>query len=88
MRKLMLDVNELQVESFRTTAGSEPQRGTVRGQEMGSFLDSSGDEGYSSGHCVCNCDTTYTQRPPHCDPSANTYCVGIEGVCDQTLLCA
>ena len=81
MRKLHLNAEDLRVESFATDA--EPaRRGTVHAQS-GFFsngdLESCGTVEclcYSSGSVVCDCDTTYTQRPPECDPSEQTLCIG------------
>jgi hypothetical protein len=84
MRKLHLNTEDLRIESFATTDAELARRGTVRAQS-GSFFSNAGAEscgtdecgdGYSSGAPICNCDTTYTQRPPECDPSEQTLCVG------------
>lgn len=80
MRKLHLNTEDLRVESFATRdAGSVP-RGTVQAQQ-GTFSNAAlascgtnGCVGYSSESPVCVCDTTYTQRAPECDPSAETFC--------------
>ena len=82
MRKLQLNTEELRVESFATTDAELARRGTVHAQG-GTFsnagLESCGTggcAGYSTGSVVCDCDTTYTQRAPECDPSEQTLCVG------------
>lgn len=82
MRKLHLNTEDLRVESFATTDTEPARRGTVHAQS-GAFseagLESCGTDGcvgYSSKSPVCHCDTTYTQRPPECDPSEQTLCVG------------
>lgn len=82
MRKLHLDTDDLRVESFTTTDAEPARRGTVHAQS-GAFsnagLESCGTGGCvgnSSGAPVCACDTTYTQRPPECDPSEQTLCIG------------
>lgn len=82
MRKLHLDTEDLRVESFTTTDAETARRGTVHAQS-GAFsnagLESCGGGGcvgYSTGSPVCACDTTYTQRPPECDPSEQTLCIG------------
>jgi hypothetical protein len=83
MRKLHLNTEDLRVESFTTTDAELARRGTVRAQS-GSFISNGGLEscgagacyGYSSEAMVCDCDTTYTQRPPECDPSEQTLCIG------------
>jgi hypothetical protein len=81
MRKLHLNTEDLRVESFATRDAEPARRGTVQAQD-GTFsnagLESCGGGcvGYSSGSPVCACDTTYTQRAPECDPSAQTLCVG------------
>ncbi|HEX6371732.1 MAG TPA: hypothetical protein VF006_22615 [Longimicrobium sp.] len=82
MRKLHLNTEDLRVESFTTTNAETVRRGTVHAQS-GTFsnagLESCGTNGCvgnSSGSPVCACDTTYTQRAPECDPSAQTLCVG------------
>ena len=80
MRKLHLNTEDLRVESFATKDAEPARRGTVHAQ--GTFSDAGlescgtgGCVGYSSGSPVCMCDTTYTQRPPECDPSEQTLCV-------------
>ncbi|HEU4561931.1 MAG TPA: hypothetical protein VFS20_29160, partial [Longimicrobium sp.] len=73
---------DLRVDSFATTDAEFARRGTVNAQS--GFFSNGGPEscgfdqcvGYSSEAMVCDCDTTYTQRPPHCDPSEHTYCIG------------
>jgi hypothetical protein len=82
MRKLQLNTEDLRVESFATAVAEPTGRGTVHAQG-GTFsdagLESCGPnacDGNSSGAPVCACDTTYTQRAPECDPSAETLCVG------------
>ncbi len=82
MRKLSLNLDALQVESFRTTSEEAARQGTVHAH-AGIPLTLSGGEGYSTGDCVCACDTTYTQRAPECDPSAGTFCLGT--ACDPGL---
>lgn len=73
MKKLHLNPDELRVETFRTTAEDTARQGTVRAH--GAFTPfTDGNVGYSTGDCVCACDTTYTQRAPECDPSAETFC--------------
>jgi hypothetical protein len=82
MRKLHLHTDDLRVESFATTDAEFARRGTVHARS--GFLSNGGLEscgtdpchGYSSKAVVCDCDTTYTQRAPECDPSAQTLCVG------------
>ena len=81
MRKLNLNTEDLRVESFTTTDTESVRRGTVHAQSGAcsrAGLESCGGgcEAYSSGAPVCNCDTTYTQRPPECDPSEQTLCIG------------
>jgi hypothetical protein len=81
MRKLHLNTEDLRVESFTTTDAEPARRGTVHAQ--GGTLSNAGlascgageCAGYSSRAPVCYCDTTYTQRPPECDPSEQTLCV-------------
>ncbi len=89
MRKLHLDPDELRVESFQTAEGGGPRQGTVRAHEASEGLCTTVFDCSGNGPCsdisVCLCDTTYTQRLPYCDPSANTYCV--DDVCFQTLQC-
>jgi hypothetical protein len=82
MRKLQLNTENLRVESFATTDAETARRGTVHAQG-GAFsdagLESCGTNvcfGNSSGAPACACDTTYTQRAPECDPSAQTLCIG------------
>ena len=82
MTKLQLNIEDLHVESFATTDAEPARRGTVHAQS-GTFsnagLESCGPDGcvgFNSGASVCYCDTTYTQRPPECDPSEQTLCVG------------
>jgi hypothetical protein len=70
MRKLLLNTENLRVDSFATTDAEPATRGTVHAQS-GTFC-----VGYSSGAPVCACDTTHTQRAPECDPSEQTFCVG------------
>lgn len=91
MRKLHLNPDELRVESFQTAESHRPKPGTVHAREASvglglctSVFDCSGN-GPCSDVSVCACDGTYTQRPPYCDPSANTYCV--DDVCFPTLRC-
>lgn len=82
MRKLHLNTENLRVESFATTNAEAVRRGTVHARS--GFFSNAGLEscgggacvGYSSEAVVCDCDTTYTQRPPHCDPSEQTLCIG------------
>ncbi|HEX6039363.1 hypothetical protein [Longimicrobium sp.] len=81
MRKLHLNTDDLRVESFATTDAEPARRGTVHAQSgtISNGLESCGFDqcvGYSSKALVCDCDTTYTQRPPECDPSEQTLCVG------------
>jgi hypothetical protein len=85
MRKLHLNAEDLCVESFATTHAERATRGTVHAQD-GTFSNAGlescgagGCVGNSTGAQVCACDTTYTQREPECDPSAQTLCVG--GIC-------
>ncbi len=65
MKKLHLNLDDLQVESFRT-ADESAGRGTVRGHEpMGADLS----EFYGdpcSGDSICVCNTTFTARLPEC----------------------
>jgi hypothetical protein len=82
LRKLYLNTEDLRVESFVTTDAELARRGTVHAQS-GLFSNGGPEscgydacEGYSSKALVCNCDTTYTQRPPECDPSEQTLCIG------------
>lgn len=88
MRKLHLNTEDLRVESFATMDAERARRGTVHGQS-GAFSNAglescgAGCVGNSSGSPVCQCDTTYTQRAPECDPSEQTLCVG-----DTLCLCA
>ena len=82
MRKLQLNTENLRVESFSTTDAEPARRGTVHAQS--GAISNGGPEscgydacvGYSSKALVCDCDTTYTQRPPECDPSEQTLCIG------------
>lgn len=81
MRKLQLNTEDLCIDSFATTETEVARRGTVHAQ--GTFSNAGmescgtgGCVGYSTGSPVCACDTTYTQRAPECDPSAQTLCVG------------
>ena len=83
MRKLHLNTEDLRVESFATADAEPATRGTVRAQGGTIFsnggLESCGADpcaGASSGAPLCYCDTTHTQRPPECDPSEQTLCVG------------
>jgi hypothetical protein len=79
MRKLHLNTEDLRVESFPTTDAESARRGTVHAQSgalSNAAPETCGtDVGYSSQAQVCECDTTYTQRPPYCDPSEQTLCV-------------
>ena len=78
MRKLHLNTDDLRVESFATTDAEPARRGTVHAHG-GTFLESCGTGGCfgnSSDAPICACDTTYTQREPECDPSAQTLCAG------------
>lgn len=79
MRKLHLNTEDLRVESFPTTDAESARRGTVHAQS-GAFsnagLMSCGAGDCSNAASVCLCDTTHTQRPPECDPSEQTLCVG------------
>ena len=71
-KKLNLDTDDLRVESFATAADGAARRGTVRA------LDGSVGYSASEGARICACDTTYTQRAPECDPSAETFCFAVE----------
>ena len=75
MRKLQLNAEDLRVESFATTDAETAMRGTVHGQD-GTFSNGGLENCGTNGVSVCVCDTTYTQRAPECDPSAQTLCVG------------
>ncbi len=73
MRKLNLDLDALQVESFHTDENNAGRQGTVLAHGVVALL--SNDGGICSRQeSVCVCDTTYTQRAPECDPSAETFC--------------
>lgn len=82
MKKLNLNADDLRVESFATDENDAPRRGTVRARNASDGFCLPCSQGYSAseGYPVCNCDTTYTQRPPYCDPSENTYCISEETV--------
>lgn len=80
MRKLNLDLDALQVESFHTDEDDAGRQGTVLAHGAVSFL-SDGGGACSRQESVCVCDTTYTQRAPECDPSAETFCIGT--ACDN-----
>jgi hypothetical protein len=80
MRKLLLNTEDLRVESFTTTDMEKARRGTVHAQGgalSNAGLVSCGIDGClnSNAVSVCVCDTTHTQRPPECDPSEQTLCV-------------
>lgn len=77
MKKLNLDTDELRVESFATAEDRAPERGTVHARGLSGLACGAGN---SSGAPVCYCDTTYTQRAPECDPSAETYCIDAESL--------
>jgi hypothetical protein len=74
MRKLLLNTEDLRVESFTTTDVESARRGTVHAQS-GALSNAGGCLG-SDAVSVCVCDTTHTQRAPECDPSEQTLCVG------------
>lgn len=74
MRKLSLNPDDLQVESFATATDETPNQGTVRGHAATDFLECGGLG--SRDVSICVCDTTHTQRAPECDPSAETFCIG------------
>jgi len=55
MKKLSLDLDKLEVESF-TTAGEAKARGTVRGQESWGEVSAMAGVGCYTGHAWCSQD--------------------------------
>jgi hypothetical protein len=78
MRKISLDVNALQVESFETVDGKAKERGTVEGyySVITCPMTRCGQECQSGFHYPCQMTQAFTNGQVMCFCASGTPCIG------------